>query len=74
MSSVFFPELKASEDWAIRHQAPPVSATLRSVWRKAQMMESMTSLSCPGDIANSVEKQALVIARSSAKNCSRCSG
>ena len=55
-------------------RAPPVSATLRSVWRKAQMMESMTSFSWPGDIAKSVEKQALVIARSSAKNCSRCSG
>jgi hypothetical protein len=51
-----------------------VSATLRSVCRKAQMMESMTSLSCAGDMVSSVPKQALVIARSSAKNCSRCSG
>lgn len=44
------------------------------MWRKAHMMELMTKRSCSGDMANSVEKQLLVIARSSAKKCSRCSG
>ena len=52
----------------------PVSATLRSVCRKAQTMESMTSLSCPGDMVKRVPKQALVIDRNRLKNCSRCSG
>ena len=39
-----------------------------------QMIESMTSLSCVGDIVNSVAKQCFVIACSRLKNCSRCSG
>lgn len=52
----------------------PVSATLRSVCRKAQTMESMTSFSCPGDMVNRVPKQALVMDRNRLKNCSRCSG
>lgn len=51
-----------------------MSATLRSVCRKAQTMESMTSLSCMGDMVNSVPEQALVMDRSRLKNCSRCSG
>ena len=37
-------------------------------------MESMTSLSCDGDMVNSVVKQCLVMACSRLKNCSRCSG
>ena len=45
-----------------------------SVWRKAQTMESMTSLSCGGDIVSSVWKQCRVMACSRLKNCSRCSG
>lgn len=57
-----------------RSRLSPVSATLRSVWRKAHTMESMTSFSCPGDIANSVGKHALVMARSRLKKCNRCSG
>jgi hypothetical protein len=39
-----------------------------------QMIESMTSFSCVGDIVNSVAKQCFVIACSRLKNCSRCSG
>ncbi len=35
----------------------PVSATLRSVWRKAHTMESMTSLSCAADMRNSVLRE-----------------
>ena len=52
----------------------PVSAILRSVCLKAQMMELITSCSCCGDKVYSVSKQLLVIALSKLKNCSRCSG
>lgn len=52
----------------------PVSAMLRSVWRKAQTMESMTSLSWSGDMVKRVPKQWLVMARNKLKNCNRCSG
>ena len=55
-------------------QAGHRSQVGRTVCRKAQMMELITSCSCCGDIANSVGKQWFVIARSSAKKCSRCSG
>ena len=40
-----------------RRRLSPVSAMLRSVCRKAQMMESMTSFSCEADMVNSVAKQ-----------------
>ena len=46
------------------YSSRPVSAMLRSVWRKAQMMESITSLSWSGDMVNRVPKQWLVMARS----------
>ena len=52
-------------------------ATLYSTDRNTQahqMIESITSLSCVGDIVNSVAKQCFVIACSRLKNCSRCSG
>ena len=54
--------------------AVPVSAIFLSVWRKAHTVELMTSLSCSGDMVNSVLKQWLVMARNKLKNCNRCSG
>ena len=58
--SLFFLSLSVS----LIISSQPVSAMLRSVWRKAQMMESITSLSWSGDMVKRVPKQWLVMARS----------